>query len=177
VAEYVALFAAEAIDFETGLRLVKVRGELMGAIQGGGMAAVLGLDADQVADVLARHAAGDVFAANYNTPRQIVISGKRDAVVGLEAAFHDAGATFFKVLDVSGAFHTPFMTPARDAFREVVAKAVFAAPRISVISNVTAKPHDAASLPERMVEQITGPVRWADSSGQHSLSPRSRARA
>ncbi len=81
VAEYVALFAAEAIDFETGLRLVKARGELMGAVQGGGMAAVLGLDADQVAEVLARHAAGEVFAANYNTPRQIVISGKRDAVV------------------------------------------------------------------------------------------------
>lgn len=162
VAEYVALFAAEALDFETGLRLVKARGELMGAVAGG-MAAVLGLDADQVADVLARHGAGEVFAANYNTPRQIVISGKRDAVVGLEAAFHDAGATFFKVLDVSGAFHTPFMAPARDAFREVVAKAAFAAPRIPVISNVTAKPHDAASLPERMVEQITAPVRWAES--------------
>jgi trans-AT polyketide synthase/acyltransferase/oxidoreductase domain-containing protein len=163
VAEYVALFAAEALDFETGLRLVKARGELMGAVHGGGMAAVLGLDADQVADVLARHGAGDVYAANVNTPRQIVISGKRDAVVRLEAAFHDAGATFFKVLDVSGAFHTPFMTPARDAFREVAANATFSAPRIPVISNVTARPHEAGLLRERMVEQITAPVRWADS--------------
>lgn len=163
VGEYVALFAAEVFDFETGLRLVKARGELMGAAQGGGMAAVLGLDADAVAAVLAEHAPGEVHAANYNTPRQIVISGKREAVARLEAAFRKAGATYFKVLDVSGAFHTPFMAPARDAFRAVVADTAFAPPRIPVISNVTARPHDAATLRERMVEQITAPVRWSDS--------------
>ena len=163
VGEYVALFAAGVFDFETGLRLVKARGELMGAARGGGMAAVLGLDADAVAAVLAEHAPGEVHAANYNTPRQIVISGKREAVVRLEAAFRKAGATYFKVLDVSGAFHTPFMAPARDAFRTVVADTAFAPPRIPVISNVTARPHDAATLRERMVEQITAPVRWSDS--------------
>jgi trans-AT polyketide synthase/acyltransferase/oxidoreductase domain-containing protein len=159
----VALFAAGVFDFETGLRLVKARGELMGSAIGGGMAAVLGLDAAQTENVLARHAAGEVYAANYNTPRQIVISGKSDVIQRLEPAFREAGATFFKVLDVSGAFHTPFMAPARDAFRAVIESASFSAPRIPVISNVTARPHDAGSLADRMIEQITAPVRWSDS--------------
>jgi trans-AT polyketide synthase/acyltransferase/oxidoreductase domain-containing protein len=163
VGEYVALFAAGVIDFETGLSLVKARGELMGEATGGGMAAVVGLDADQVAAVLARHAPDEVYAANYNTPRQIVISGKRDAVARLEAPFREAGAAHFKLLDVSGAFHTPFMTSAREAFRSVIATAQFSAPKIPVISNVTARPHTAERVRDRMVEQITAPVRWADS--------------
>ncbi len=163
VAEYVALFAAEVFDFETGLRLVKARGELMGEATGGGMAAVLGLDAAQTEAVLARHAPGEVFAANFNTPRQIVISGKRDAVERLEPAFREAGAGHFKVLDVGGAFHSPLMAPARDAFRRIVEASTFAAPKIPVISNVTARPHVADRIPERMIEQITAPVRWADS--------------
>jgi trans-AT polyketide synthase/acyltransferase/oxidoreductase domain-containing protein len=163
VAEYVALFAAEVFDFETGLRLVKARGELMGEATGGGMAAVLGLDAAQTEAVLARHAPGEVFAANFNTPRQIVISGKRDVVERLEPAFREAGASHFKVLDVGGAFHSPLMAPARDAFRGVVEAAAFAAPRIPVISNVTARPHVVDRIRERMVEQITVPVRWAES--------------
>jgi trans-AT polyketide synthase/acyltransferase/oxidoreductase domain-containing protein len=163
VAEYVALFAAEVFDFETGLRLVKARGELMGEATGGGMAAVLGLDAAQTEAVLARHAPGEVFAANFNTPRQVVISGKRDAVGRLESAFRDAGASHFKMLDVGGAFHSPLMAPARDAFRGIVEAAAFAAPRIPVISNVTARPHVADRIRERMVEQITAPVQWAES--------------
>ncbi|HEX2841888.1 ACP S-malonyltransferase [Hyphomicrobium sp.] len=163
VAEYVALFAADVFDFGTGLRLVQARGELMGAAVGGGMAAVLGLDAAQVESVLLNHAAGQVYAANYNTPRQIVISGKRDVVARLEPAFREAGATYFKVLDVSGAFHTPFMAPARDAFRSLADAVTFAPPRIPVISNVTARPHQPDRLRERMIEQITAPVRWSDS--------------
>ena len=120
VGEYVALFAAGVFDFETGLRLVKARGELMSAATGGGMAAVLGLDEAQVGAVLERHAGGEVFGANYNTPQQIVISGRYAAVVRLEEAFRTAGATFFKVLDVGGAFHTPFMASAQSEFQRVV---------------------------------------------------------
>lgn len=163
VAEYIALFAAEVFDFETGLRLVKARGELMSQADGGGMAAVLGLDAEQIAAVLQRCAPATVFAANFNTPRQIVISGQRDEIERIEPDFLRAGATYYKVLQVSGAFHTPFMAPARDAFRDVVKGVSFAAPIIPVISNVTARPHEPGRIGEMMIEQITAPVRWSDS--------------
>jgi trans-AT polyketide synthase/acyltransferase/oxidoreductase domain-containing protein len=163
VAEYVALFAAGVLDFETGLRLVQKRGALMGQARGGGMAAVLGLDEAQILAVLEQHGIADVHAANFNTPRQIVLSGRREAVAATEPQFMAAGATYFKMLQVSGAFHTPFMAEAQDEFREFVRDIHFSAPTIPVISNVTARPHDAAQLRERMVAQITAPVRWAES--------------
>ena len=163
VSEYVALFAAGVFDFGTGLQLVQKRGELMAQATGGGMAAVLGLDEQQVQDVLRLHCVNDVFAANINTPRQVVVSGARQSVEKCEPLFMKAGATFFKTLQVSGAFHTPFMAPARDEFARFVQAVEFAAPTIPVISNVTARPHDPFRIRERMVEQITSPVRWADS--------------
>lgn len=163
VSEYVALFAAGVVDFETGLRLVQRRGALMAEARGGGMAAVLGLDGEQVQAVIDQHRLSDIYAANFNTPRQIVLSGKREAVEAAESLFMAAGAGYYKLLQVSGAFHTPFMAPARDAFREFVADIPFAAPRIPVISNVTARPHHPERIRELMVEQITAPVRWAES--------------
>jgi trans-AT polyketide synthase/acyltransferase/oxidoreductase domain-containing protein len=163
ISEYVALFAAGVFDFETGLRLVQKRGALMAGASGGGMAAVLGLDEQQVQQVLAANRLEGVFAANVNTPRQIVLSGAREAVEASEPLFMQAGASFFKMLQVSGAFHTPFMAPARDEFARFLQEVRFAAPLIPVISNVTARPHDALRIRESMVEQITAPVRWADS--------------
>lgn len=163
VAEYVALFAAGVVDFETGLRLVQKRGELMAAAKGGGMAAVLGLEAGQVGEVLRRHGLDNVFAANFNTPRQIVVSGQREAVAAAEPLFREAGASHYKLLTVSGAFHTPFMAEARAAFADYVAEVPFATPKIPVIANVTARPHDPATIRARMVEQITAPVRWCES--------------
>jgi trans-AT polyketide synthase, acyltransferase and oxidoreductase domains len=163
VAEYVALFAAGVLDFETGLRLVQKRGELMGLAQGGGMAAVLGLDEEKIQAVLVKHGLSDVHAANFNTPLQIVLSGRREAVAQTESLFMEAGATYFKLLQVSGAFHTPFMADARDAFGEFAQQVHFAAPTIPVISNVTARPHLPGLIRERMIEQITAPVRWAES--------------
>ena len=163
VAEYVALFAAGVLDFETGLRLVQKRGELMGQAHGGGMAAVLGLDEEKIQAVLIKHRLTDVHAANFNTPLQVVLSGRREAVAQTESLFTEAGATYFKMLQVSGAFHTPFMAEARDAFADFAQQVHFSAPTIPVISNVTARPHDPRLIRERMIEQITAPVRWAES--------------
>ncbi|WP_227011314.1 ACP S-malonyltransferase [Alkalilimnicola sp. S0819] len=163
VSEYVALFGAGVVDFDTGLRLVQKRGELMARAQGGAMAAVLGLDEAQVRAVLQGQGLEGVYAANINTPRQIVISGERAAVERAEALFTAAGASYFKVLPVSGAFHTPFMADARTEFEAFLGGIEFAAPQIPVISNVTARPHQPARIRERMAEQITAPVRWAES--------------
>lgn len=163
VGEYAALFAAGVVDFATGLQLVKKRGELMDRAQGGGMAAIIGLDGDQINAVLRQHGFTDIHPANYNTPKQVVLSGKRDAVIAAEAAFREAGASHYVVLPVGGAFHTPFMAEAQAEFADFAARFTFAAPQVTVISNVTARPHDPATIRQRMVEQITAPVLWCES--------------
>lgn len=163
VGEYVALFASGVVDFETGLRLVAKRGQLMDQAKQGGMAAVLGLEATQIEDVLKRHQLTDIYPANFNTPRQIVLSGKRAAIEAAQPIFLEAGASHYVVLQVGGAFHTPFMAEAQREFASFVADIPFAAPTIPVVSNVTARPHAPADIRDRMIEQITAPVRWCDS--------------
>lgn len=163
VSEYVALFAAGVLDFESGLRLVAKRGALMAEARGGGMAAVLGLEAETIKDLLQAKNLKDIFPANFNTPKQIVISGRKDAIVEAEDLFLEAGATYYKVLPVSGAFHTPFMQDAKDRFAELAKDVDFSTQQIPVISNVTARPHVDEEIRARMVEQITAPVRWSDS--------------
>jgi len=163
VSEYVALFAAGVVGFKDGLRLVQKRGALMAAAQGGGMAAVLGLSGETVESLIQDHDLSDIYAANFNTPLQTVVSGKREAVVAAEPIFMEAGASLYKVLAVSGAFHTPFMADAKAEFAKFAADIAFAPPKIPVISNVTARPHQPETVREQMVEQITAPVRWSDS--------------
>lgn len=163
VGEYAALFAAGVVDFQSGLRLVHKRGQLMDQAEGGGMAAIIGLEAEQIEAVIQANGLADVFAANYNTPRQIVLSGRRDAIVAAEALFRQAGASHYVVLQVGGAFHTPFMAEAQRDFAAFVADITFAPPRIPVIANVTARPHGPDTIRQRMVEQITAPVRWSES--------------
>ncbi|NDV85375.1 ACP S-malonyltransferase [Aurantimonas aggregata] len=163
VAEYVALFASGVVDFATGLRLVARRGSLMAEARGGGMAAVLGLEAETIADLLRREDLADIHPANFNTPRQIVVSGRREAIVAAESLFLAAGATHYLPLPVSGAFHTPFMAEAQHRFADFIADVPLAPQRVPVISNVTARPHVDADLRARMVEQITRPVRWSES--------------
>ena len=85
--EYNALLAAEVFDFETGLKLVQKRGELMGADSGGSMAAVLGIKAEEVKQLLTEHQLDSIDLANFNTPTQIVIAGKTEAVLEAEKIF------------------------------------------------------------------------------------------
>ncbi|MFC3051557.1 ACP S-malonyltransferase [Kordiimonas pumila] len=163
VSEYVALFAAGVLDFASGLRLVQKRGALMAEAKGGGMAAVLGLTAEQVEDIIAREGLTDIFAANYNTPKQIVISGKKETILAAELLFQNAGAMLYKVLAVSGAFHSPFMKESQQAFAELAKGLEFKTPQTPVISNVTARPHLPADIRAKMIEQITAPVKWSES--------------
>ncbi len=163
VSEYVALFASGVLDFTSGLRLVQKRGALMAEAREGGMAAVLGLEASAIASLLEAEGITDIFAANFNTPKQIVVSGRRQAVHEAEELFLKAGASHYKVLPVSGAFHTPIMEEARAEFSRFIAGFEFAAQSVPVISNVTARPHVNGEIARRMIEQITAPVRWSES--------------
>jgi trans-AT polyketide synthase/acyltransferase/oxidoreductase domain-containing protein len=163
VGEYGALFAAGAFDFVTGLKLVKKRGELMSRARDGGMAAVIGMDRDQVASVIKQHNLQHLYIANLNTPQQIVISGSREAVVNAQKVFEGAGAQMYVPLKVSGAFHSPFMAPAMEVFSIFLDQFQFSPLQIPTISNVTALPYENDEIRENLALQITHPVRWTES--------------
>jgi trans-AT polyketide synthase/acyltransferase/oxidoreductase domain-containing protein len=159
--EYNALLAAGVFDFETGLRLVKRRGELMAAASGGRMAAVLGCAEDEVAGILERHGLADVDVANYNAPTQVVLSGPTDAIERAQDVFTGLGASF-RLLNVSAAFHSRAMEPVVGAFAEELERAALTPPRIPVLSNVTARPYEPDRVAELLRRQILEPVRWTE---------------
>jgi trans-AT polyketide synthase/acyltransferase/oxidoreductase domain-containing protein len=160
--EYNALLAAEAFDFESGLRLVKKRGELMGKASGGAMAAVVGIDARRVRQVLDENGLQEIDLANYNTPAQTVISGKKDAVTRAEAKFRDLQIRCV-ILNVTAPFHSRYMQPAQQEFAEFIKQIRFFPLKTPVISNVTAAPHENGKIPQLLVNQIVSPVLWNDS--------------
>ncbi|MCX5359786.1 ACP S-malonyltransferase [Streptomyces sp. NBC_00124] len=159
--EYNALHAAGVFDFATGLRLVAKRGELMARVADGGMAAVVGLTAEQVGQVLDAPGLGNLSIANYNNPTQIVIAGPREDIERARSAFEDAGAGLYTVLRVSGAFHSPYMSELRDEFADHVRTFALRPPGIPVISNVTARPYDD-DVAGALIRQLDHPVRWTD---------------
>jgi trans-AT polyketide synthase, acyltransferase and oxidoreductase domains len=160
--EYNALLAAEAFDFESGLRLVKKRGELMGKASGGAMAAVVGIDSRKIRQVLEENGLLEIDLANYNTPTQTVISGKKDAITCAEAKFRDLQIRCV-VLNVTAPFHSRYMQPAQQEFAEFIKRIRFFPLKTPVISNVIAAPHENGKVPELLVNQIVSPVLWNDS--------------
>jgi [acyl-carrier-protein] S-malonyltransferase len=165
--EYSALVYAGALSFEDGLRLVRLRGELMhqaGLERPGTMAAVVGLSPAQLESVC-RNAEdhGIVRPANFNSPGQIVISG---SVAGVHRAIQlakEAGAKLAKELPVSGAFHSPLMEPARDGLKVALDKVTIRDAELPVYANVTARPVRRADEIRRLLfEQLTSPVRWEE---------------
>ncbi len=161
--EYNALYAAGVFDFETGLKLVNKRGELMSQASGGGMAAVIGLSADAVIDVLQTNNLEGIDIANYNSGSQIVISGLKQDIDQAQASFEKAGARLFMPLKVSGAFHSRYMQSAHEEFSKYLELFSFNAPKIPVIANTTAKPYTIDTIAENLVNQIDHSVRWNES--------------
>ncbi|MER5948435.1 ACP S-malonyltransferase [Streptomyces sp. NPDC001904] len=170
--EYNALLAAGVVDFETGLRLVRKRGAAMGRIQGGGMAAVTGIDREQVSRVLDQYELTDIEVANDNAPTQVVVSGLASGIAAAREVFASLpGDVGFTELRTSGAFHSRHMAPAREEFVQYLADAPprFGEPMIPVIANVDAKEYDLARVEACLTEQITQPVRWTETI-RHLLS-------
>ena len=170
VGEYAALLAAGVFDFETGLRLVTRRAQEMqraAESSSGTMAAVLGLAPEIVVEVCAAVSAETrtiVDAANFNSPAQVVISGEVAAVEAAGAMAKERGAKKVIPLSVSGAFHSRLMTPAADAMKAVLDAAVFAAPTVPAIANLTADYVDSGDAARAgLVAQIDHPVRWHES--------------
>jgi [acyl-carrier-protein] S-malonyltransferase len=161
--EYTALTATGALGFDDGVRLVVARAAAMhdaGTSQPGTMAAVLGLDDDQV-DVACRRADDDVWVANYNAPGQVVIAGSPDGVAAASEHARSLGAKKVMPLQVSGAFHTPYMTAARERLRDAIADADPRDTEVPVVANVDALPHQEGKEWSRLLSaQLSSPVRW-----------------
>ncbi|AEP86699.1 ACP S-malonyltransferase [Bacillus spizizenii] len=162
--EYNALFAAGAFDFETGLKLVRKRGELMSMVSNGGMAAIMGLNEEQVAKALKEYHLHDVDIANVNAPYQIVISGKKDEIEKAASLFETmTEVTMVLPLNVSGAFHSRYMNKAKEEFEQFLQTFHFSPLSIPVISNVYAKPYTYELMKQTLADQINHSVKWTES--------------
>jgi [acyl-carrier-protein] S-malonyltransferase len=162
--EFTAFAAAEAMDFEAGLKVVRERGRFMQEAcetTRGGMAAIIGLDEQATREVCAE---AGVALANLNCPGQLVISGATDYIARACELAKARGAKRALPLTVAGAYHSPLMAAAQPKLAAELDRIPLKPTKMPVISNVTARPHDgAASTRALLVEQVTAPVRWEDS--------------
>ncbi|HAV91750.1 TPA: [acyl-carrier-protein] S-malonyltransferase [candidate division WOR-3 bacterium] len=160
--EYTALLSADVFDFETAVKLVRRRGELMseaGEKAKGAMAAVIGMDVEKIEEAV-KEIEG-IVVANYNGDGQTVISGTVEGIDNAVKKFGEMGAKRVLKLNVSGAFHSPLMNYAYEEFSSFIDKFTFNNPKIPVIMNVTADyQRDADKIKELLKMQIVSPVRW-----------------
>jgi [acyl-carrier-protein] S-malonyltransferase len=166
--EFTAYHAAGSLSIEDAVKLVRRRGELMyetGVQRPGAMAALLGETSRPIEEICeeATKAAGTVVPANYNCPGQLVISGESAGVDKAMELAKASGAKPAIKLNVSGAFHSPLMQPAKDGLNAALGAARFDNPRFEVFANVDGKPvTDAAAAKQKLVEQLVSPVRWTE---------------
>jgi [acyl-carrier-protein] S-malonyltransferase len=169
--EYSALVYSGALDFESGLKLVKLRGELMqnaGEIQKGTMAAIMGLEEEPILEICKEASAeGIVQVANFNSPGQIVISGSVEGVKRAMVLAKEKKAKLVKELVVHGAFHSPLMEPAKDKLREALDNTEFNSVMIPVYTNFTGEAltpiSSAQEIRDSLFNQLTSSVRWEQS--------------
>jgi [acyl-carrier-protein] S-malonyltransferase len=164
--EYSALFAARVISLEDTIRLVKTRGALMDQAaqkNPGAMAAIMGLSPKILEEIISTlKKEGAIGTANFNTPEQTVISGTKSLIEKASQQVTQAGGKAIP-LAVSGAWHSPLMAEAIEAFKKVLDDVPFNAPACALVLNVTGKPEkDPFKIKEIMAQQIGQPVRWAE---------------
>ena len=167
--EYTALWFAGAFSFEDGLRLTRLRGELMqraSDAEPSGMTSIMGLELDTVERECAavREAGGVVCVANLNSPGQIVISGAMAALEAATARLKEVGARRAIPLSVAGAFHSPLMASASEGLAAKLAETEIRTTAIPVIANATAAPvREPAEIRDALTRQLVSPVLWARS--------------
>ncbi|MBS0537947.1 MAG: ACP S-malonyltransferase [Proteobacteria bacterium] len=166
--EYSALAAAGALQLSDAARLLKLRGQSMQKavpVGVGAMAALLGIELEPAQAACKEAAQGEIVAvANDNGGGQVVVSGHKAAVERTIEAAKAHGCKRGMLLPVSAPFHCPLMQPAADAMREALEKVSLATPRVPLISNVLASEiTEPGAIKQRLVEQVTGLVRWRES--------------
>ncbi len=168
--EFSALVANKTLSFEDALRLVSIRANAMQKaceIVPSTMAAVLAMEdgkVEAICDGIEKESGEIVVAANYNCPGQLVISGSIKGVTEACEKLKAAGAKRALILPVGGAFHSPFMQPAKEELAAAIEAAKFATPMCPIYQNVNAKPStDENVIKQNLVNQLTGAVRWTQS--------------
>ncbi len=159
--EFNALQAAGVFDFETGLQLVRKRGELMSQASGGAMAAILNAGKEEIEEILKAKGLASIDLANHNSETQSVISGLVEDITKAQGCF--TGNMLYYPLNTSGAFHSRYMRPAQEQFEQFLAQFTLAAPSIPVIANVTALPYEHDAIASTLARQISSMVRWSES--------------
>lgn len=166
--EFTAYHAAGSLSIADAVKLVRRRGELMyetGVQRPGAMAALLGEPSRPIEEICdeATKSAGTVVPANYNCPGQLVISGESAGVDKAMELSKAAGVKRAIKLNVSGAFHSPLMQPARDGLQAALDATQFSNPQFDVYANVNGQPvRDAAAARQRLLDQLVSPVRWTE---------------
>ena len=165
--EYSALVAADVLQFSDAVMLVQKRGQFMQTavpLGEGGMAAVLGLDDEQVREVCSAAAQGEVVqAVNYNSPGQVVIAGNNAAIDRAIEGCKEAGARRAIALSASAPFHSELMKPAAEELAGVLNEVNFAKPTTIVVQNIDAAVHDdPEQIRTNLVKQMYGAVLWTD---------------
>jgi [acyl-carrier-protein] S-malonyltransferase len=161
--EWGALCAAGVLDFDSTLKVLEARGRFMQEAceaTPSGMIAIIGATPDQLKAVCEK---SGCTVANVNSAAQQVLSGAKDAIAAAAAAAKELGIKRAIPLATAGAFHSPFMAPAREKLAKVLESVEFKAPGMPVLSNVTGRPHssDAGAIKAMMLEQVTSATNWA----------------
>ncbi len=163
--EYSALVAAAALSFQDAVKIVNLRGKFMQQavpLGEGAMSAIIGAENDKIKEICA--SVGNVWPANFNSPGQVVISGKKASVETAGAKIKEAGAKRVIPLAVSAPFHCPLMQPAADNLKAELDKIEVKDAQIPVVANVTANYVTKASeIRDLLIKQVTSPVLWEDS--------------
>ncbi|MBL7158578.1 MAG: ACP S-malonyltransferase [Candidatus Omnitrophica bacterium] len=162
--EYTALIASGCLSFEDGVKLVRKRGQFMQAASQknpGKMACIIGMDMAEL-EKLVKGFGCEI--ANLNCPGQVVISGSSSSVELTASMAKEKGAKRVVMLEVSGAFHSSLMDPAKEKLEKEIGSVTFNAPRYPIISNVTAKPtQDPEEIKESLIKQVNSTTLFADS--------------
>lgn len=160
--EYNALESAGALSFEDGLRLVRKRGVLMSTAPKGAMAAVIGITAEQVREILNQNDLSTIDIANYNAENQTIISGL-EADIGTAQTSFEQHQAMYMPLNVSGAFHSRYMASALPEFSTFLRTFTFSTPEVPVIANISGRPYEGDDVAKSLEDQLTNPVRWLES--------------
>ncbi len=161
--EWGALCAAGVLDFDSTLKVLEARGRFMQEAceaTPSGMIAIVGASSEQLSELCAKTGC---TVANINSAAQQVLSGSKDAIAQAAVVAKELGIKRAIPLATAGAFHSPFMAPAREKLAPVLDTITFHSPKLPVLSNVTGKPHasDPGAIKALMLEQVTGTTNWA----------------
>ncbi|WP_160679881.1 ACP S-malonyltransferase [Clostridium sp. C8-1-8] len=159
--EFAALFAAGVYDFETGLKIVNKRAQIMSKISNGGMAAVVGLTKENVKSILKD--IDGLFISNYNSEFQVVISGHKNLIEKSEKLFLENGASGYYILPINCPCHSKLLEDSATKFKAYIESFELKLPNIPIISNLTAKEYEFNDIYETMSKQMCNQVRWRQS--------------